>query len=73
MAYGSGFNPNENFILAIILNSNTTKILGSSTSNNSGAFKLESIIDLGTGIYTIIAEGNQGSSASAPLLVSLYK
>ena len=73
VAYGSGFNPNENFILAIILNSNTTKILGSGTTNNSGAFKLESTIDLGTGIYTVIAEGKQGSSASAPLLVSLYK
>ena len=73
VAYGSGFNPSENFILAIILNSNTTKILGSGTTNNSGAFKLESTIDLGTGIYTVIAEGKQGSSASAPLLVSLDK
>ena len=73
VAYGSGFNPNENFILAFILNSNTTKILGSGTTNNSGAFKLESTIDLGTGIYTVIAEGKQGSSASAPLLVSLDK
>ena len=61
------------FILGIILNSNTTKILGSGTSNSSGAFKLESTIDLGTGIYTVIAEGKQGSSASAPLLISLYK
>ena len=64
---------NENFILAIKLNENTTKILGSGTSNNSGAFKLESTLDLGTGIYTIIAEGSQGSSASAPLLISLDK
>jgi hypothetical protein len=73
VAYGSGFNSNENYIIAIILNPNTTKILGSGTSNNSGAFKLESTIDLGTGIYTVIAEGKQGSSASAPLLVSLDK
>tara|TARA_B100001146_G_scaffold9991_1_gene8168 strand:+ start:86 stop:907 length:822 start_codon:yes stop_codon:yes gene_type:complete len=73
VAYGSGFNPNENYIIAIILNSNTTKILGSGTSNSSGAFKLESTIDLGTGIYTVIVEGKQGSSASAPLLVSLDK
>ena len=73
VAYGSGFNPNENFILAIVINSNTTKILGSGSSNNSGAFKLESTIDLGTGIYTVIAEGKDGSSASAPLLISLDK
>jgi len=73
VAYGSGFNSNENFILAIKLNEDTTKILGSGTSNNSGAFKLESTLDIGTGIYTIIAEGSQGSSASAPLLISLDK
>ena len=73
VAYGSGFNANENFILAIKLNDNTTKILGSGASNSSGAFKIESTLDLGTGIYTMIVEGEQGSSASAPLLISLDK
>ena len=73
VAYGSGFNSNENFILAIKLNNNTTKILVSVSSNSSGAFKIESTLELGTGIYTMIVEGEQGSSASAPLLISLEK
>ena len=73
VAYGSGFMPNENFIIAVVLSNSNTKILGGGAANNSGAFTLESIVDLSPGIYTALATGGEGSSASAPLLVSLDK
>ena len=73
VAYGSGFMPNENFIIAVVLTKDTNKILGGGSANNSGSFKLESIVDLSPGIYTALATGGQGSSASAPLLISLDK
>ena len=73
VAYGSGFKPNENFIIAVLLSNSNTQILGGGAANNSGAFNLESIVDLSPGIYTALATGGEGSSASAPLLVSLDK
>ncbi len=73
VAYGSGFMPSENFIISVVLNKDTSQILGGGSANNSGAFKLESIINLSPGIYTAIATGGEGSTASAPLLISLDK
>ena len=73
VAYGSGFMPNENFIIAVVLTKDNNKILGGGSANNSGSFKLESIVDLSPGIYTALATGGEGSSASAPLLISLDK
>ena len=65
--------PNENFIIAVVLTKDNNKILGGGSANNSGSFKLESIVDLSPGIYTALATGGEGSSASAPLLISLDK
>ena len=39
------------------------------TANESGAVILEAIVDLEPGIYTIRATGDQGSEATAPLLI----
>ena len=73
VAYGSGFMPSENFIIYVVLNKDNSKILGGGSANNSGAFKLESIVNLSPGIYTVLAKGGEGSTASAPLLISLDK
>jgi len=73
VAYGSGFMPNENFIISVVLNKDNSQILGGGSANNSGAFKLESIVNLSPGIYTVLATGGEGSTASAPLLISLDK
>jgi len=73
VAYGSGFMPSENFIISVVLNKDNSKILGGGSANNSGAFKLESIVNLSPGIYTVLATGGEGSTASAPLLISLDK
>ena len=73
VAYGSGFMPSENFIISVVLNKNNSQILGGGSANNSGAFKLESIVNLSPGIYTVLATGGEGSTASAPLLISLDK
>ena len=73
VAYGSGFMPSENFIIYVVLSKDNSKILGGGSANNSGAFKLESIVNLSPGIYTVLAKGGEGSTASAPLLISLDK
>ena len=69
--YGSGFSVGE-IISVVILNAEngSNRIVAGNETNLSGAFLSSVQIDLQEGLYTILAQGNLGSFATAPLLVS---
>ena len=69
--YGSGFLIGE-IVSVVILEAEegTNRIVAGNETNSSGAFLSSVVIDLEEGLYTIQAEGNLGSFATAPLLIA---
>ena len=69
--YGSGFLIGE-IVSVVILEAEdgADRIVAGNETNSSGAFLSSVKIDLKEGLYTIKAEGNLGSFATAPLLVA---
>ncbi len=75
--WGAGFMPNE-FVTITVLSAvdGIDKLLVGGPTNDSGAFTLEASLAVGddetplaAGVFTIIAVGDLGSEATAPLLV----
>ena len=75
--WGAGFGANE-FVTITILSAveGIDKILAGGPANDSGAFSLEGTIAVGddeiplaAGVFTLLAVGDQGSEATAPLLI----
>ena len=72
--WGSGFGAFERIsLVAGAATGGNDVILGSSVANQSGAFSAEVGVDLGPGIYSLWAIGDDGSQATAPLLVLAEK
>ena len=67
--WGAGFKPNEKLLL-VIPSAIGTNFVGNAQANGSGAFSVVMTIKLDAGIYTLRADGNEGSRASAPLVVA---
>ncbi len=66
--WGSGFAADEAVTLAVSGSGGQT-VLGSAEANDSGAFVADVTADLDAGIYTLLALGDGGSEATAPLMV----
>ena len=72
--WGSGFGAFERIsLVAGATSGGNDVILGSSVANQSGAFSAEVGVDLGPGIYSLWAIGDDGSQATAPLLILAEK
>lgn len=68
--WGAGFNAGEAVtIVAVGVSAGGDRILSGAISNDSGAFAVDSANPLGVGVYTMKAIGNQGSTATAPLVI----
>ena len=70
IVWGSGFRPFENVVLSVV---GGPDILVARQANASGALTVEVFIDLDPGIYTMLATGDMGSEATAPLLIVVEK
>ena len=70
IVWGAGFRPNENVVLSVV---EGPDILVARQANESGALTVEVFIDLEPGIYTMVATGDLGSEATAPLLIVIEK
>jgi len=73
--WGAGFLPEEGVAVAVVatLPDGGDKVVVGDKANEFGAFMLEATISLDPGTYTLIARGNLGSIATAPLSVTEEK
>ena len=73
--WGAGFLPSEGVAVAAVgtLPDGGDKVVTGDKANEFGAFMLEATISLDPGTYTLIARGNLGSVATAPLSVTEEK
>ena len=71
--YGSGFANGERVVVTLWWSDGSKTSLGSTAATAGGlvSFQVGTTDDLTTGNYGVIAIGNNGSSASSPLLVGL--
>ena len=69
--WGAGFQPNESVsISAIAASGGQDMIIVGDRANASGAFQIDATINLETGVYTLMAVGDQDTVAVTPLLVA---
>ena len=74
--YGAGFLPGE-FVSVSIIGADSDSVVGGGEANASGAFMLtgraaisaDGVPVFGLGVYTLMAQGDMGSEATAPLLI----
>ena len=74
--YGAGFLPGE-FVSVVIVGGDKDSVVGGGEANSSGAFMFngrapvsaDGVAVFGTGVYTLLAKGDMGSEATAPLLI----
>ena len=74
--YGAGFLPGE-FVSVSIVGADKDSVIGGGEANSSGAFSFngrapisaDGVPVFGLGIYTLRAQGDMGSEATAPLLI----
>lgn len=74
--YGAGFLPGE-FVSVSIIGADKDSVVGGGEANASGAFMLtgrapisaDGVPVFGLGVYTLMAQGDMGSEATAPLLI----
>lgn len=74
--YGAGFMPGE-FVTVSIVGADSDSVIGGGEANSSGAFSFNGRAPLsadgvpvfGVGVYTLRADGDMGSEATAPLLI----
>ena len=73
--WGAGFLPNEGVAVAAVatLPDGGDKVIVGDKANEFGAFMFEATVSLDPGTYTLIARGNLGSVATAPLSVTEAK
>ena len=76
--YGAGFLPGE-FVSVSIVGAESNSVIGGGAANASGAFSFtgrspisaDGVPVFGIGVYTLKAQGDMGSEATAPLLIVL--
>jgi len=68
MVWGAGFGAGEPFSITA-----GGRIVSGGIANDDGAFAVESPNPFAVGVYTMKAIGNQGSSATAPLVIVAEK
>ena len=74
--YGAGFLPGE-FVSVSIIGADKDSVVGGGEANSSGAFSFagrapisaDGVPVFGMGVYTLKAQGDMGSEATAPLLI----
>ena len=74
--YGAGFLPGE-FVSVVIIGADKNSVVGGGEANSSGAFSFAGRAPIsaagvpvfGMGVYTLKAQGDMGSEATAPLLI----
>ena len=74
--YGAGFLPGE-FVSVVIIGVDKNSVVGGGEANSSGAFSFagrapisaDGVPVFGMGVYTLKAQGDMGSEATAPLLI----
>ena len=74
--YGAGFLPGE-FVSVAIVGGDKNSVVGGGEANSSGAFMFngrapistDGVPVFSTGVYTLLAKGDMGSEATAPLLI----
>jgi hypothetical protein len=74
--YGAGFLPGE-FVSVVIVGADKDSVVGGGEANASGAFMFngrapisaDGVPVYGMGVYTLKAQGDMGSEATAPLLI----
>jgi hypothetical protein len=73
--WGAGFQAGESVTLTVLaVGGGVDKILVSTPANDSGAFMIDTEIDLPVGIYSLVGIGGSGSTeTSAPLMVAEAK
>lgn len=72
--WGAGFKPKEGVsFVAVGAAAGKDTIVGGQSANDSGALQVDVTISLDPGIYTLKAVGDQGSEATAPLVVVTTK
>jgi hypothetical protein len=68
---GAGFRANEFVtVSAMAVSAGADRILAGGATNEFGAFQLEATIDLDPGVYSVVANGDMGTQASAALVVT---
>ncbi len=68
--WGAGFAADESVtVVAVAASSGADRILVGTDANSSGAFMVESSNSLAVGVYTVRADGDMGSTATAPLVI----
>ena len=68
--WGAGFAADESVtVVAVAASSGADRILVGTDANSSGAFMVESSNSLAVGVYTVRADGDMGSKATAPLVI----
>lgn len=69
--WGAGFKPDEAVSISVLLGSGTgERIVAGGQANETGAFQIDTTVSLSAGIYTLKAVGEDGSEATAPLVVA---
>ena len=74
--HGAGFLPGE-FVSVVIVGADKDSVVGGGEANSSGAFSFngrapisaDGVPVFGMGVYTLLAQGDMGSEATAPLLI----
>jgi len=67
--WGAGFNPGE-YATVEIIGRGKNRLIAGGEANSSGAFSFNVTISNSSGVYTLKANGDSGSEATAPLLVT---
>ena len=75
--YGAGFLPGE-FVSVVLVGADKDSVVGGGVANDSGAFSFtgrapisaDGVPVFGVGVYTLFAQGDMGSEATAPLLIA---
>ena len=67
--WGAGFNPGE-YATVEIIGRGKNRVIAGGEANSSGAFSFDVTISNSSGVYTLKANGDEGSEATGPLLVT---
>ena len=67
--WGAGFNSGE-YVTVEIIGRGKNRLIAGGEANSSGAFSFDTTINNSSGVYTLKANGDQGSEATGPLVVT---
>ena len=67
--WGAGFQFGESVLVAVPSAEGPDTVIGGGEVNDTGALEIVATINMDPGVYTLMATGDKGSEASAPLVV----